>query len=118
MAIVGLSGSSARPGASNASPIQSGVGLPRTTRLRDASIAISHTDIAATLRLPPPAATAIASRAARESGSVPAANQSQICVSNKTSRASDVLGISRPFEIVYGADNVAANFDCARHIAE
>src|SRR5258708_21540770 len=72
----------------------------------------------APLRGPTPAETEIAPREGRESGSVPAASQSQICVSNRTSRASDVLGISRPFEIVYGADNVAANFDCARHIAE
>src|SRR5260370_22025336 len=117
MATRALSGSGERPGANNASSTHSVVGLPSTIRFRDASIAISQVGIGATLTLPPPAARAIVWRASAESGWVPAASQSQMCVSSKTGRGSDVLLIARPF-LVERTDDVADDLDRPGHIAE
>src|SRR4249920_2326351 len=112
-----LSGSMIGPGSANASSSHRFVGLPKTTRPRDANNASSQSEIAAMRSNPAPRAVLIARRASADRSLLPASSQSQTWVSRSSGRGSEVFGIAAQFH-VDRADDVAANPDRPGHAAK
>src|SRR5215472_10117649 len=105
-------------GSATASSSHKPMDLPRTMRPREASNAISQSEIAAIRRLPPATARSITLRASIESSELPATSQSHTWVSSRSRSGSDVLLIPGPLRILDRVDDVAAYFDASGHATE
>src|SRR5262249_12993302 len=118
IATAASSGSMIGPGSARAASSQASVGLSSVMRFRAESKASSHSEIAAIRSNPAPRAALMRLRASPVNSWLPASSQTQTCVSSKSKRGSDIVGIAGPFVLIDWTDNVAANFYRAGHPPE